>query len=208
MIYIFGTKNYTIKKILNQNIICDSCGNAFQDVSVHKKFFHIFFIPIIPCSNKFAIISCTNCRYRSESDNPKYLLKARTSPFFYSVLILIPILVLTMVYLNLSTQKQKAIYVDNPEVRDVYLIRDDRDRKLKYYFFKLIEMDTELNSVKIIHSAYQYNSFVYKMDESDYFIKNDVLEFTKSDLKQMLKDGIINSVERNYNSDSRFHIEK
>ena len=208
MLFIYGTRGYKIRKIPAQNVICNVCGNPFHDVYVYREVFHLFFIPLIPLATRYVENVCTNCNYRSDSYNNEYLSRARTSPIFYWLFFAIPLIVAFLIVLNFRTQKEKAIFVQDPKIKDVYLIRDDTKGAKKYYFFKVVNVREDSGSVEVIHSAYQYNSFTTKMDNKDYFVKDDVLRFSKNDLSRMLKEGYINSVERDYGAESRFHAEK
>lgn len=208
MIFVYGKRKYVLKKFGDQKITCDTCGDQSGDVRVCQSYYHLFFIPIASASSRFIENTCRNCNKTYEAFTNKYSDSVRKPLRFYSVPILISVLILGLVLGNIFTQKQKAKYVDDPKIGDVYLIRDDRKIPKKYYFFKITNTPNNSDIIEIIHSAYQYNTFVSKMNEKDYFVKDDTIQFTRDDLKQMLQDGFINSVERNYQKDSQFHIEK
>jgi hypothetical protein len=208
MIFVYGKRKYVLKKFTDQQIACDSCGNQLGDVKVCQSYYHLFFIPIASESARFIENTCRNCHSTYEAFTNKYSSGVRKPLRFYSVPILISVFILMLVLGNIFTQKQKAKYVEDPKIGDVYLIRDDRESSIKYYFFKITDIHNDLDVIEIIHSAYQYKAFVSKMDEKDYFIRADPIQFTREKLKKMLQDGLINSVERNYDKNSRFHIEK
>jgi hypothetical protein len=208
MIFIYGKRKHVLKEFTDQQIVCGSCGNQFGNVRVCQSYYHLFFIPIVSASAIFIENTCLNCHSTYEAFTSKYSSGVIKPLRFYSVPILISALILALIFGNIMTQKKKAKYVENPKVGDVYLIRDDRETPKKYYFYKIADVNNDLDVIEIIHSAYQYKVFVSKMDHKDYFTRADQILFTKNELKKMLQDGFINSVERNYDKDSRFHVEK
>jgi hypothetical protein len=124
----------------------------------------------------------------------------------YTGIILFVGLVLALVIANISTQKQKAEYVANPKINDVYLIREDENKTTTYYFLKIKNIDAD--TVELLHSYFQYNRFISTMDSSDYFVSDEIYRVLKSDLKNHLENGLINAVNRDYDKSSRFTIEK
>jgi hypothetical protein len=115
-------------------------------------------------------------------------------------------LIATLVIANINTQKQKAEYVAYPRINDVYLIREDENKSTIYYFLKIKNID--IDTVELLHSYLQYKRFVSTMNDSDYFVNDDIYKVSKSDLKNFLERGLINAVDRDYDKSSRFMIEK
>lgn len=93
MLFIFGIKGYMIKSFGKQLGTCGLCNGAYQDVFVYKKMGHLFFIPIIPSTEKYTVKVCNNCNYRYESFDKSYLPLARTPVRFYWFIILVVILI-------------------------------------------------------------------------------------------------------------------
>jgi len=210
MIFIYGRRNIRIKKYDDYHIKCDNCNNYGQRFSVYQEYFHLFFIPIFPSSIKTIKSVCLNCNDNDAFDQEKsnhYLSLTRTPIYLFTGIILFVGLIIALVIGNINTQKQKAEYIADPKINDVYLIREDNEDKSRtYYFLKIKNIDVD--TVELLHSYFQYNRFVYKMDDSDYFVSDEVYKVLKSDLKDYLESGIINAVERDYKESSRFTIEK
>ncbi len=100
--------------------------------------------------------------------------------------------------MNLTTQKEKAAFVADPKVGDVYLVREEDKGSNIYYFMRLVSIHND--TVSVYHTHLQYDGFVSKLNSDDYFDKTEELFFTKAQLKQMLDKDEINSVEREYGS--------
>jgi len=207
MIFIYGRRKVRIKKYDDYHIKCDICNSYEQRFSVYQECFHIFFIPIFPLGVKTIQSVCLKCndKFNEEKKN-HYLSITRTPIYLYTGIILFVGLIATLVIANIYTQKQKAVYVASPEINDVYLIREDENKSTIYYFLKIKNINVD--SVELLRSYLQYNGFVSTMNDSDYFVNDEIYKFSKSDLKNFLERGLINAVERDYDKSSRFMIEK
>ena len=207
MIVIHGKRKIRIKRYNDSNIKCEQCHCYGQIFSVYQEYFHLFFVPFFPLGYKIINSVCPHCKDSFNEEKTKhYLSLTRTPLYLYTGSILIVALVVFLIHANINTQKQKTLWVDSPEIGDVYLIRQETDNTLIYYFLKIA--DFKADTVELYHNVFHYNRFVSKMDEADYFVKNDTLRVSKADLKNYLKEGVINSVKRNYEQNSRFRIEK
>jgi len=211
MLYIYGTRNVKIKTYDDYNIKCDDCGCSERKFSVYQVYAHLFYIPLFPAGIKTIKSVCLNCNDISTFDKEKnnhYLSITRTPIYFFTGIILFLGLILTIIIANISTQREKAEFVANPQINDVYLIKEkeDENKTTIYYFLKIKNIDAD--TVELIHSNFQYNGFVSEMDKSDYFVSDEIWRILKSDLKDLLKKGTINSVERDYDKSSRFMIEQ
>jgi len=112
-------------------------------------------------------------------------------------------LIIVLIIGNLDTQKEKAAFVANPKIGDVYLIRKDENGSTNYFFLRLANIRGD--TVIAYHNNLEYHSFVTKLNDDDFFVKDEQLFFTKRELKQMLDKMEINSVERNYGNDEGFN---
>lgn len=204
---IYGRRKIRIKKYDNYLTKCEHCNSYEQRYAVYQEYFHIFFIPFFPSSIKTIKSFCIKCKdtFSHEKRN-HYLSITRTPIYFYTGIILFVGLFFTAVLGNITTQKKKAEYVSNPKISDVYLIREDENKEITYYFLKIRNINSD--TVELLHSSLQYNRYVSTMIDSDYFVKNDIFRVLKSDLKSYLDSGIINMVERDYDKMSRFMVEK
>ena len=208
MLLIYGKRRIRIKKYDDFHIKCDNCNSHEQRFLVYQEYFHLFFIPIFPFGVKTIKSVCLKCNdtFNGEKKN-HYLSITRTPIYLYTGIILLVGLITTLVITNITTQKQKAEYVANPKINDVYLIRDNENKSTTYYFLKIKNIDND--TVELLHSYLQYNHFVSTMNDSDYFVNDEILiNVSKSDLNNYLEKGLINSVERGFDESSRFLIEK
>ncbi|MDR2010754.1 MAG: zinc ribbon domain-containing protein [Bacteroidales bacterium] len=207
MILFYGKRKIRIKKYNDRHVKCDNCNSRGQIFSVYREYFHIFFIPIFPFGIKTINSICLKCNYIFNGEKRDYYLSiTRTPIYLYTGVILVIIFITTVIISNINTQKQKAEYIANPKINDVYLIRQDEDKSTIYYYLKVKNIDAD--TVELLHSYLQYNRFVSTMSDSDYFVNNEIYRVLKSDLKKYLDSGMINSVERDYSKSSRFMIER
>ena len=205
MLLIFGRRTIRIKKYTENQHYCKSCNSFDLKVNVYKEYFHILFIPFFPIGNKTTKIICNNCGepYRVEAVQKDYASRTRNPIYLYSGLILIAGLISLIVNANIRTQKEKALYVDNPKVGDVYGIRNNENDSTSYYFLRVTQINGD--TVFAYHNKLVYSGFVYKFNDNDYFVREEELVFTKKELKELLDKGQINSVERNYGNYTGFN---
>jgi len=205
MFVIYGKRKARIKKYTDNRNYCKNCNSFDLNVKVYKEYFHIFFIPFFPTGDKTVKIVCNNCGepYRIEAIQKEYEKGTRTPFYLYSGLILIGSLILLLVNANIRTQKEKAKFIENPKAGDIYRIRIDENNSTSYYFLRVTEINGD--TVLAYHNNLVYNGFITKLNEEDFFDKGEVLIFTKKELKEMLDEGEINSVERNYGSEEGFN---
>ena len=132
--------------------------------------------------------------YEAISKKPVYL---------YSGLLLIAGLIALIINLNIETQKEKARFVSNPKVGDVYSIRTDENNSTSYFFLRVSQVVRD--TIYAYHNNLVYSNFVSGFSNEDFFNKELEFVFTKKDLKQMLDKDEINSVERDYEDYSGFN---
>lgn len=205
MFVIYGRRKARVKKYTDNRNYCKSCNSFDLNVKVYKEYFHIFFIPFFPLGDKTVKIVCNNCGepYRSDSVQKEYEKSTKTPIYLYAGLILIAILVALLVNANIKTQKEKAKFVENPKVGDVYLIRKDEKNSTSYYFLRVTQINGD--TVLVYHNNLVYSGFISKLNDDDFFDKGEELIFTKQELKQMLDSDEINMVKRNYGNYEGFN---
>jgi hypothetical protein len=196
MLLFYGRRNARIKKYTVNDQSCKSCRTFDIEVNVYREFYHLYYIPFCPVGDKTVNARCNNCGepFRSDSFLTYYKEKSRTPFYYFSLPILFTSLVILMTVANRNTQKEKLAFVLAPKVGDVYTIRNEESNKTTYYFLKL-------NSIKgdtlvMHHGALEYNGFISKMNDHDYFVKEEELFLTKKQLKTMLDRMEINNIER------------
>ena len=198
MFVIYGRRTARIKKYTENQQACQSCKTFDLDIKVYRDYYHLFFIPVFPVGDKTVKIRCNNCGepMRLETIQKHYESISRTPFYLFTFPILFAGLIIILVNANLNTQKEKALFVDNPKVGDVYRIRKDENNKTTYYFLRLVRISGD--TVVAYHNNLEYNGFISKLNDDDFFVKDEELYFLKPELKQMLEKMEINSVDRNY----------
>jgi len=200
----FGRRKLRIKKYSDNHTACLECKSFGLNITIFKEYFHILFIPFFPSGIKTSTVYCPNCcrTIRYDSLQQTYEKATKNPVYLYSGLLLIGSLLVTLIYVNIQTQKEKKRLVLNPQSGDVYLVRSDDDRSTQYYFLRVTKIRQD--SVFAFPSNFVYNRYVSRFGEDDFFVANEELVFSKSELLEMLDDGKINAVEREYDDQSGF----
>ena len=198
MLLIYGKRNLRIKQYTHSNQNCDSCKAFDLRVKVYRPYFHLFFIPFFPAGGKYTSIECNSCRnpYRSDSLALEYEQRTKTPVYMYSGLIAVALLILLAVNVSRSTAKKEKEYVASPMKGDVYLINSKDTGSSGYYFLRVSGMHGD--TILVSHNNYVYSRYVSRFDDKDFFDTTLQIGFTKNTLKQMLDDGEINAVHREY----------
>lgn len=198
MFLIYGRKTARIKKYTENHQACNSCKAFDLDVRVYRDYYHLFFIPFFPVGGKTVKIHCNSCGQPMRLDTMQnhYAGISKTPFYLYAGPILAAGLILIAINANFNTQKEKEKFVENPKVGDVYTMRKDENTLTTYYFLKIAGIHGD--TVIVYHNNLEYSRFISKLNEDDYFVKDDEIFFLKSDLKQMLIKMEINAVDRNY----------
>jgi len=204
MLIVYGRRKLRIKKYTDHSNPCSNCKAFDLEISVYKKYCHIFFIPFFPIGPKMSVLKCNSCGHQLRMDSLQTDYEKNTkNPFYlYSGLILVGLLILLIVNENLNTQKEKKQFVQNPQVGDIYFIREETGNKPSYYFLRIASIEGD--SVIVYHGNLVYNGFISKPQNDDYFVRDEKLVYTKSELIKMLEKDEINSVERNYRNEDGF----
>lgn len=207
MIFFFGRRTATIKKYKDNSFRCENCDSNEQQFSVYQEYFHLFFIPVFPLGSKKVESVCPHCNNLNNAKKGDHYLSITRTPFYlFSGLILFAILIITGIFEEKKTSELETMYIANPMVNDVYLFREKEEKSTIYYFMKIKNIDD--NTAELIPSFYQYGRSVKKMDDSDYFVVDDVYEIPTEDLESLRKKSVIWSVIRDYDESSGFMIEK
>ena len=205
MLILYGRRTARIKKYTDNQESCKSCGAFDLDVRVYRDYYHLFFIPVFPVGDKTVKIKCRKCGepIRLDTLQKHYESISRTPIYLYATPILFAGLIAILINANLNTQKEKAQFIANPQIGDVYTIRKDENNSTTYYFLRLINIKGD--TVIAYHNNLEYQGFVTKLNTDDFFVKDEEMYFLKSELKQMLDKMEINSVERNYDDYEGFN---
>jgi hypothetical protein len=205
MFLIHGRRKARIKRYRHFEQACFHCGAHDLDVNIYMEHYHIFFIPIFPVGDKTSDIRCHKCKglMRVDSIQKHYEDFSRTPFYLYTVPLIFAALIGTAIAVNMMGQKEKALYISSPAAGDVYKIREDRNDSSFYYFLKVSRVMGD--SVIVNHSYLQYNGFVSGFNENDFFVRDEELFFSRSELKSKLEKGEIVSIDREYGDDEGFN---
>ncbi|MDR1761746.1 MAG: hypothetical protein LBR55_04790 [Bacteroidales bacterium] len=197
-----------IKRYVDHHIACEKCGRCDQKFSVYQEYFHIFLIPLFPFTHSKTIASvCIHCNDKfNEKKKDYYLSKTKTPWYMYSGVILIVGIILTIIMAVSTSLKQEAEYIANPQIGDVYRMRENENNVTIYYFTKITNIETD--SIDLLLNSFQYNHFTSIMDTADFFVSDEVYRFANSAIQELYDKGTINAVERDYDTSSQFVIEK
>jgi hypothetical protein len=205
MFILYGKKATKFKDYNDNQRNCMYCSASDLNVKAEIVYFHIFYLPIFPFGSKLVQVRCNKCgELNRNTQTIDYYKSVISKPLYvYTGLILLASFIVFMFIINLKTQNQKKTYVNAPKVNDVYQIRNDYNDTTSYYFLRINKISND--TVTVYHNNLEYFTFTTGFDESDYFLKNEEMLFTKNDLKEMLEKDQIISVERDYNLYSKFN---
>ncbi len=205
MLFIFGIRVATLGKFIDRDHICYRCQSFEREVQVTRPYFHFCFIPVFPTGPKQFEMHCRNCGddTRLESVTEQFAGKTRSSAYLYSVWIIFAALALFWFYWNKNSLKQKTTMVANPQVGDVFTIRKEKNNETTYYFLRIAKIEGD--TLKVLHNNLDYGGFVSSLSQDDFFLKDDTVQMLRKELKNMLRDDEIYSVDRDYGDGSGFN---
>jgi hypothetical protein len=205
MFVIHGRRIIRVRKYSDNQHFCKSCGSNNLIVRIYRQYFHVFFIPFFPTGIKSSHIHCGACGepLRNEAIQNQYESNAGRPFYLYAGPLLVGGLILWLVIANILTQKEKAKFVDDPKVGDVYQIRKSENNTTYYYFLRVTQITGD--TVIVCRNSMLYTRYISRLINEDFFVREDTLSVTKSGLKKMLDNGDINAVERNYDDSEGFN---
>ncbi|HMG89829.1 MAG TPA: hypothetical protein VK589_07210 [Chryseolinea sp.] len=204
MIFIYGRRKAKIKKTSDHVGSCTTCNSIGLEFEIYRDYFHLFWIPLFPIGSKESKVYCTKCG-KPNNFNPRvkhFESVTRTPIYLYSGLLICSMLVATLVFANINTQKEKAVFIADPKVGDVYRIRKDINDSTYYYFLRIARIQSD--TVIVYPNTLQYFGFITKLNDDDHFVTQELF-YTKTELKELLEKGEINSVERGYSDYEGFN---
>jgi hypothetical protein len=197
MIFIYGRRKAKIKKTSDHIGSCTTCNSIGLEFEIYRDYFHLFWIPLFPIGVKESKVHCTKCG-KPNDFHPRvkhFESVTRTPVYLYSGMLIFLMLVLSLVFANINTQKEKALFIADPKVGDVYRIRKDANDSTYYYFLRVARIQRD--TVIVYPNILQYFGFITKLNDEDHFVTQEFF-YTKKELKELLEKGEINSVERGY----------
>jgi hypothetical protein len=204
MIFIYGRKKAKIKKTTDHIGACTTCNSIGLEFEIFRDYYHLFWIPLFPVGDKESKVYCITCgKPNNFNQRAKHFESiSRTPVYLYSGLLLFFTLIITLVIGNINTQKEKALFVSDPKVGDVYAIRKDVSDSTYYYFLRVARIQSD--TVIVYPNAFQYFRYVNRLNDQDYFVTQEFF-YTKKELKELLEKGEINGVDRDYDDSYGFN---
>ncbi len=198
MLLLFGKRTARIKRYTDNHQNCRNCGTFDLDIKVYRDYYHLFYIPVFATGEKTAKIECNNCSAtnRINSLERHYERISKTPIYFYSIPIIFLALIALMIAINLKNQRLNKTYIQSPKIGDVYTVRSEENNSTTYYFLRVIEIKND--TVIAYHNNLEYHGFVHRLNEDDFFVKDEELYFTKEELRHMFDNNEITTVHRSY----------
>jgi hypothetical protein len=209
MIFFWGQKNKVLKTYSDRDFVCESCNSPKLNYVVRQQYFHLFWIPVVPI-DKFVGTYCNNCRIsRKEiySQNGAHFNKVTKTPIFmYSWLIIIGLLILYTTVNSISVKNKEKEYIKNPIKGDVYSVKfkDDKNQDA-YSLIKVVDIAND--SIYFFQCNVYYNQSINTLNSDEYFII-DTFANSATEIANMYDEGIITRIERNYETNTGFSVNK
>lgn len=173
---IYGTNSKLLKQAPLENQVCDSCNQQQSELLIYSSYAHIFWIPLFPYKKR-AILHCLHCQKATEekqmSSDKKDIITALkssvpTPKYLFSGLVVIALLVGYLTYAGGVKQKETADFFENPNIGDVYTLKDETEpTEYKYYLWKVVDVTED--SLFVSYSSFSYNGKVKNLDPEDGF---------------------------------------
>jgi hypothetical protein len=165
------------------------------------------FIPICPIGLKSIRCVCLKCNDSFNQEKKNFYLNQTKTPFYLYTWIILFVGFVGFAFIKGQILRyQTKEYLNNPKIGDVYYVHKTENNLPITYFYKI--KNIKADTIEMTHSAFQYSGNVYSMNNSDYFVKKDLLKLLKVDLQKYYDNGIVTTIKRNYSESSTFKIEK
>jgi hypothetical protein len=197
---VYGSRS----KELAKDILTDQCPNCGKqnsiDMHVFQKYAHVFWIPIFPMG-KTGVCQCDHCKQvLSLKEMPASLVisynnlkeKAKTPIWMFSGLALLAILITIGIISGKKNDEKNAKLILSPKAGDIFEIKVSDNQ---YTLYKVNEVLGDSVFVQI--NDYETNKVTGLNDLKKEAYSEEVMGFSKAELKQMLEKGEIIDIERN-----------
>jgi len=196
---VYGSRS----KELAKDILTDQCPNCGKqnsiDMHVFQKYAHVFWIPFFPMG-KTGVSQCDHCKQvLSLKEMPASLVisyenlkaKAKTPIWMFSGIAVLAILITIGFISDKQNDEENARLILMPQAGDVFEIKLGRKN---YTLYKVAQVEGD--SVFVQLNNYETNkvSGLNELKKETY--SEEVLGFSKTELKQMLERGEIIDIER------------
>jgi hypothetical protein len=197
---VYGSRS----KELAKDILTDQCPNCGKqnsiDMHVFQKYAHVFWIPIFPMG-KTGVCQCDHCKQvLTLKEMPASLVisynnlkeKAKTPIWMFSGLALLAVLITIGIISGKKNDEKNAKFILSPKAGDIFEIKVSDNQ---YTLYKVNEVLGDSVFVQI--NDYETNKVTGLNDLKKEAYSEEVLGFSKAELKQMLEKGEIIDIERN-----------
>jgi hypothetical protein len=197
---VYGSRSKELAKDILTDL-CPNCGKQNSiDMHVFQKYAHVFWIPIFPMG-KTGVCQCDHCKQvLSLKEMPASLVisynnlkeKAKTPIWMFSGLALLAILITIGIISGKKNDEKNAKLILSPKAGDIFEIKVSDNQ---YTLYKVNEVLGDSVFVQI--NDYETNKVTGLNDLKKEAYSEEVMGFSKAELKQMLEKGEIIDIERN-----------
>jgi hypothetical protein len=205
MSWIMGGRLARIKQFTDNQDYCPNCRLQGLDIKIYRKYFHIFLIPCFPFGKKLSRVTCKHCGQDVQIDSLGYHYEniSKSPVFLYTLPILFLLLIIVATILGRIRHKELEQLVANPNIGDVYHIKQVQGNGTVHFFLRLKEIHAA--SLIFYHSNFKYHELVYEFGNDDYFERTNEWKITRKDLDEWLEKGEITQVDRGYGDSNGFN---
>ncbi|MFT6716474.1 MAG: hypothetical protein ACJA0Q_001115 [Saprospiraceae bacterium] len=198
---IYGWKPVLLKSELAKSCKCPSCEEVDTTyINIYSRHFHIFWIPISPFG-KMSVSYCSNCEVEfKKKDMPQSIrsafeiinIDAKPPIWQFSGLAIIGGFVLWAAYETELDSKEDLLFLQNPEVGDIYEYEEDNGN---YSIMKVSEIQQDTIWIRFNNYEVSATSATYELNDDSCFSYLSI-PFTKNRLDSMFQEGTIFDVVR------------
>ena len=197
-----GTSTKNLKQAPFSGITCANCQSENNIISVSASYLHIIWIPLFPYRKTMGIV-CSNCKHvvriyetSEEVREMAKQLKATVKPPWYLFLgsIILTLIIGLLVVQSISRKNIYSSYLENPQVSDIYALRNAYETpENKYELWKVINVKED--SIDMSVSIFKYRYIPNQLKPEDLFFDN-YITYHKNTMLEFLKNGTIAKVSR------------
>jgi hypothetical protein len=214
MLFIGGTKGRTVHGRFIEDLLCPNCRRTRHQAIAEIRYFHLYWIPVIPTERK-VFVSCCHCSHTQEeieipaplaADLKKALVgPIKMAPLFAGSFLIALILVISVISGGRIAARESG-YLEDPHLADIYVlylpdIFESDEPAYPYGVFRVVAVspvDVECQVGKLIYdilSGPKADIKDHKTDSDDYY-EEEYFTFPRDDLLEMKRSGTIEKVHR------------
>ena len=207
---IYGWNSKNIKQAELESYNCPECSEKQSVIAIFAHYVHIFWIPFLPYK-KSASIVCGHCQLATEENTMPAEMKGTISQIksnvstpksLFSGLILLLVAVVFFSFRSYQNEQLEATYLGNPQIGDVYVLRDlEEASEYKHFLMKINEIESD--SLWVSFNSYSYTDIITELDPKDGFY-NYEYSIHKSSLQEFQQSGELKKILRDYTSSAGF----